>query len=330
MHFKLAQKIINMLRIKNNNNTKTDLKLEQIILLLERTIQENARHYEKECYVGGQKWELELIERYRNKLYLDSFGYKVFSQNDEDGIINEIFNRIGTTKKNFIEFGVEDGIECNSHLLLDTGWNGLWIDGNAEDCKKINSYFKTSIEKKKLTILNKFITKDNINELFSLGGYEGEIDFLSVDIDGMDWFILKSILENKAIVPRVICVEYNPLIPPSNDPNDYSTDYILDYKEDWIWPVDDSQGASLSAFYHLCRDYGYSLVGTCVNGVNAFFVRKELVQNKFISDENGALIFYNPWRHRNNKYLTPFAMGFCDLREKMENRLDIYKKNNLI
>lgn len=86
----------------------------------------------------------------------------------------------------------------------------------------------------------------------------------------MDWYILKSILENKAIVPRVICVEYNPLIPPSNDPNDYSTDYILDYKEDWIWPVDDSQGASLSAFYHLCRDFGYSLVGTCVNGVNAF------------------------------------------------------------
>ena len=197
-------------------------------------IQENTQHHEKECYVGGQKWELELQERYKNKLYLDGFGYKVFSQNDEDGIINEIFNRIGTTNKNFIEFGVQDGIECNSHLLLDTGWNGLWIDGNAEDCEKINSYFKTSIENKELTILNKFITKDNINELFSLGGYEGEIDFLSVDIDGMDWYILKSILENKTISPRVICVEYNPLIPPASAPDDYSTDYILDYKEDWI------------------------------------------------------------------------------------------------
>ena len=269
-------------------------------------------------------------ERYKNKLYLDGFGYKVFSQNDEDGIINEIFTRIGTTNKKFIEFGVQDGIECNSHLLLDTGWSGLWIDGNKDDCNKIKTFFKTSIENKKLAILNDFITKDNINELFAKAGFQGEIDFLSIDIDGNDWHVLEAILKRKQIIPRVICVEYNPLIPPASDPKDCSTDYVLPYKEDWIWPVDDSQGASLSAYYHLCKNYGYRLVGTCVNGVNAFFIQENLAQDKFISDKNGALPFYNPWRHRNIKYYTPFAMPFCDLRESLANRIDIYKKNGLI
>mgnify|MGYP000770601808 FL=1 len=157
-----------------------------------------------------------------------------------------------------------------------------------------------------------------------------EIDFLSIDIDGNDWHVLEAILKRKQIIPRVICVEYNPLIPPASDPMDCSTDYVLPYKEDWIWPVDDSQGASLSAYYHLCKNYGYRLVGTCVNGVNAFFIQENLAQDKFISDKNGALPFYNPWRHRNIKYYTPFAMPFCDLKESLANRIDIYKKNGLI
>lgn len=49
---------------------------------------------------------------------LERYGYKVYSQNDEDGIIQEIFRRIGTYDKRFVEFGVQDGLESNSHFLL--------------------------------------------------------------------------------------------------------------------------------------------------------------------------------------------------------------------
>lgn len=284
MKFKLGQKIIDKLRNKKQNENKK--LLENVLNCLQSILQINNKILERSNYVGGQRWEIELQERYKNKLYLDGFGYKVFSQNDEAGIINEIFTRIGTTNKKFIEFGVQDGIECNSHLLLDTGWSGLWIDGNKDDCNKIKTFFKTSLEDKKLAILNDFITKDNINELFAKAEFQGEIDFLSIDIDGNDWHVLEAILKRKQIIPRVICVEYNPLIPPASDPMDCSTDYVLPYKEDWIWPVDDSQGASLSAYYHLCKNYGYRLVGTCVNGVNAFFIQENLAQDKFISDKN--------------------------------------------
>lgn len=334
MGFKLGQKIIDKIRGKKqqvvqNENIQNIISYKedcQCILNELRILNNLIRYNPQKTYSGGQKWELELQRRYENKMYLDGFGYKVFSQNDEDGIINEIFNRIGTTNKKFIEFGVQNGFECNSYLLLLTGWQGLWIDGNPNDCEQIRSTFKTSLERNLLQLENSFITKDNINSLFEKNNFSGEIDFLSVDIDGNDWYILKSILEAKQINPRVICVEYNPLIPPSADPDDYSTDWIMDYKEDWVWKYDDCQGASLSAYYHLCRDYGYKLVGTCVNGVNAFFVREDLIQNNFVPDTQGALTYYNPWRHKVVKYLKPFADGVCALNEALDNRLAIYDK----
>ena len=58
-------------------------------------------------------------------------GYKVFSQNQEDGMVAEVFRRIGTTSRRFIEFGVQDGLECNSTFLLMRGWRGAWIEGSA-------------------------------------------------------------------------------------------------------------------------------------------------------------------------------------------------------
>jgi len=66
----------------------------------------------------------------KDKRILASYGYKVFSQFDEDGIIDEIFKRIGTTNKTFIEFGVGDGTENNTIYLLLQGWKGLWIEGS--------------------------------------------------------------------------------------------------------------------------------------------------------------------------------------------------------
>lgn len=77
-------------------------------------------------------------KRIENPLYLEQYGYKVYSQNDEDGIISEIFNRIGVTNKIFVEFGVQDGLESNCHYLIHKGWSGLWIEGDSDYCEKIN------------------------------------------------------------------------------------------------------------------------------------------------------------------------------------------------
>lgn len=103
---------------------------------------------------NGFCWDALCRIRLKNPKSLEPYGYKVYSQNDEDGIIHEIFNRIGTTDKRFIEFGVQDGLESNTHLLLFYDWKGLWIEGSPEYCKEIKTKFKPVIENGQLTVKN--------------------------------------------------------------------------------------------------------------------------------------------------------------------------------
>jgi hypothetical protein len=111
--------------------------------------------------------DMELRRRLENPVYLDRFGFKVYSQNDEDGIINEIFNRIGTTSKVFVEFGTQDGLESNGHFLLCQGWKALWIDCDKKSLAMLKKYFYEPIRRNQLKVVNAFITRDNIDTLIS-------------------------------------------------------------------------------------------------------------------------------------------------------------------
>jgi hypothetical protein len=216
--------------------------------------------------------ELELAERLKDPIRLERYGYKVYSQSDEDGIIAEIFRRIGTINKKFIEFGVQDGLESNGHFLLHKGWQGLWIDGSPNYCKLIHNNFKEPIAKKQLNIVNAFIDKDNINDLISGGGMNGDIDLLSVDIDGNDYHVWKAI---DCVNPRVVCIEYNAKFPPDFE-------WVMKYDKTHIWDTSDNHGASLKSLEILGNELGYQLVGTNLGGINAFFVKKELAKDLFV------------------------------------------------
>jgi len=233
------------------------------------------------------------IDEYENKrmledpIYLDRYGYKVFSEADEDGIIAEIFKRIGVTNKKFVDFGAGNGLCSNSHFLLHQGWTGIWIEGDEDKCRKIEKAFSLPIRQNCLKVINAFITKDNINKLIGIGNgaFNGEIDFLSVDIDGNDYWVWKSIT---CISPRVVMVEYNAKFPPTFE-------WIMGYDENHIWNGDDEHGASLKAFEILGRELGYQLVGTSTNGVNAFFVKKNLTKD-FFPQPATAENLYHSWR----------------------------------
>ena len=140
--------------------------------------------------------ELDRIKqnpRYDDLKSLIRFGSKVYSQNDEDGIIREIFSRIGTSNKTFVEFGVGDGMENNTVALLFENWKGLWIDYSKQSIKTINCNLKNIIENGQLKIIEAMITKDNINQLISDNIDYREIDLLSIDIDGNDYHVLNAI-----------------------------------------------------------------------------------------------------------------------------------------
>jgi len=136
-----------------------------------------------------------------NKARLEHYGFKVFSQSDEDGIIEEIFKRVETTSKTFIEFGAETGQENNTRYLLLKGWTGLWIEGNPDYVPATTYYYENDISNNNLKFISSFVDAENINDLISSAGFKGEIDFLSIDIDGNDYHVFQSI---SIINPRVV------------------------------------------------------------------------------------------------------------------------------
>ncbi len=209
-------------------------------------------------------------QRYADDLRVLKHGFKSFSQNDEDGIIQEIFSRIGYINRIFVEFGIQNGIECNTHLLLISGWSGLWIDGDAKFCTEAKHSFSHYVDQQ-LSIENSFITAENINELIEKNNITGEIDLLSIDIDGNDLWVWKAI---NIINPRVVVIEYNSTFRPP-------LSISLPYEVDRVWDKTSNLGSSLSALVGVAGEKGYSLVGCNFTGINAFFVRDDLLANNF-------------------------------------------------
>lgn len=269
---------------------------------------------------GGVKWDIETMKRMENEKALENYGYKVYSQNDEDGIINEIFKRIGTTNKKFIEFGLQDGLESNTHYLLFYGWNGLWIECDEDSYAQINKKFVRVIQSGQLKVLKEFITKDNINELFSKAGFKGEIDLLSIDIDGNDYYVFDEI---SIVNPRVVIMEFNGKFSP-----DY--EWVMPYNPEHIWDGTDKHGASLKALELLADRKGYQLVGTNINGCNAFFVRKDLTKDLFIEPATAENLF-NPMRV-NFKHKAGHPSGNClfNQRAGIEGVFDFYPNENIV
>ena len=153
-------------------------------------------------------------EKNQDPKVLLNYGYSVFSQGDEDGIINEIFNRIKIKNRKFIELGVENGLENNTTNLLLNNWSGLWFEGDKKWKKQIDKNFSQLIENQKLKIKYKLINKNNINDYLMKEFKENEnIDFLSIDIGLQTYHVLKAI---NSIKPRVISVEYNARLGPNN------------------------------------------------------------------------------------------------------------------
>jgi len=225
-------------------------------------------------------------------------GFKAFSQNDEDGILQEIFRRIAVAQplnKTFIEIGCGNGLENNSHYLLLEGFKGCWVDGDAQNLEFIRAKLG-ALEFPRLRVQQCFIDLTNIGQLISsqvefLGTREP--DLFSLDIDGNDLWILLEALRH--FEPKVICVEYNPKFPPP-------LAVTITYNPSHTWRHDDYHGASLQAF----RDGlpAYRLVCCNLCGVNAFFVRKDLASG-FADSECSDL--YQPFR----EHLTTPVSGHC-------------------
>ena len=230
--------------------------------------------------------ELRAEPKYSDPRRLIHSELKVFSQFGEDGIIAEIFRRIGVTNRYFVEFGSADGMENNSVYLLRQGWSGLWLDGSDSAIARARAHFAPEIERGQLKAEVAFIMAENIEQLFSSYEVPSEPDLLSIDIDRNDYYIWKAIGQYR---PRVVVIEYNAVYPPG-------IEWVVDYQHDAMWDGTSHFGASLSALETLGKEKGYALVGCCLAGLNAFFVRQDLLQEKFVGPFT-AQTHYEPPRY---------------------------------
>ena len=205
---------------------------------------------------------------------LEWFGAKFHSQSDEDGILSEIFTRVGTTNKTFIDFGAETGTENNSRNLLENGWNGLWIEGNPQYISALQNNGDAFSKAGNLTIIESYVNPENINKLITESKISGEIDLLSIDIDSIDWYVFNAI---DAVNPRVIVLEHNSAFGPHEK---YVMPLNLDYRWDPQNPNDNLNGASISSFDELATKKNYQLVGCGLFSPNGFYVRNDLLFSK--------------------------------------------------
>ena len=213
--------------------------------------------------------ELQHDPRYADPRRLQRYAFQVCSQNGEDGILREIFHRLGTTDRVFAEVGVGDGAENNTAFLLSQGWTGYWIDGDDSFLKTLAS--RPDLQDGCLKSRVSLVTRENIATLFAELGVPRELDLLSLDIDQNTYYAWESLADYR---PRVVVVEYNASLPAD-------LDWKVHYDPERVWRGNHNFGASLKSFELLGRKFGYSIVGCEFIGSNAFFVRDDLLGDKF-------------------------------------------------
>lgn len=224
--------------------------------------------------------------RYADPRRLLRFGKKVFSQGDEDGLIAEIFYRIGEGGKRFIEIGSGDGLENNTTCRLLSGWSGIWVDASNAHIDGAKRSFAEQIATGHLVLHQARVNRESIDDLLGQLWQGPDPDLLSLDIDGNDYHVLAAI---KRIRPRVMVLEYNGKYPPPMS-------WVMKYNPSHGWDGSDYFGASLEALTRLADKKGYRLVGCSIMGTNAFFVRDDLIGDHFMPPYT-AENHYEPERH---------------------------------
>lgn len=194
-----------------------------------------------------------------------AFSKNIHSQNGEDGILEEIFKRLGVGKGWFVEFGAADGIRLsNSFALVEKGWQGVDIEGEHSAYLELEETAKKY--PKQIYPLEAFVSptggKNSLDNLLRPTPLPKDFDLLSVDIDSYDWWIWKSLSH---YTPKVVIIEINSTFAPG-------IEYVQPTEEGELG--DAGKGTSFTSMVKLGEEKGYKLV--CHTG-NLIFVRNDLV-----------------------------------------------------
>lgn len=221
-----------------------------------------------------------------------TWEFSAFSQNGEDGILDVLRKQLRTRNRYFIEIGAADGLQNNSSwLVIAEQYAGLMIEGNArlvERARRLIPHYSIGAE-----CVNMFVNLANVHELRSLALHV-EPDVLSLDIDGVDYYVAKAILDS-GFRPRIFVVEYNSVFGPDKC-------MTVPYKEDFSFgdehPTRLYYGVSVAAWRKLFEQRGYRFITVDSKGVNAFFVDPGCFDPVFLDQIQGLSFAENLYQFR--------------------------------
>ncbi len=263
MQNNIISKFLNLLR--NDTSIKKDLEVRSLI---------------------GKDILINKRNDYLNFKSINDAEEKIFSQNGEDGIIDYILEIINVKDPKFVEIGVEDYIESNTRLLYHIrNSQGLIVDQTI-DINKLSKNLE--LWKGRLKVLKKAVTPKNINEIINYENFNKDLDLFSIDIDGLDFWVIKELPTNFA---KICIAEYNPLfgseyeVTVPNIENFNRTNY---HYSNLCW------GVSLKGLINLMNEKNFVFLGTNNLKNNAFFVNKDYEQlfKKVILEKNIELKNY--------------------------------------
>jgi len=239
-----------------------------------------------------------------------SHAYKKTSQNKEDGILEYIFKEVGFTNKKGLELCCGSGIQCNlTNLIHNHKLDCLYFDKNDKMIAKGENYW--SQKEHSPIYINDYITYDNLQNYITEYGFTGEVDILSLDMDGIDYWIMRSIKEY--LSPRVIVLEFQDIL---GDKLSWTVPYKKKFSgwNKYAKGGPNYSGASLRAFVNLLDNY--DLVGVEEKGFNAFFIRKDVPHNiPIVKDLKLCFDYRSPQtRHKlHNRFEIIKDLDWCEV-----------------
>lgn len=237
----------------------------------------------------GNRWcdptvQTLMLQRYREMAkrgeILSDFndaGFQVLSAGDEDGLLLYLFGLFGAKDRTFVDIGAA-GIEGSNtaNLIISHGWYGLHIEMFPDALRFSQSFYKSRARSRIMPPkpVCASITAENVNSVIESNGISGEIDFLSIDIDGNDYWVWKAV---NVIQPRIVEMEIQPSLGTESKTVPYDPGFDRSKFSINKPPYDIVYcGASLAALVKLGKEKGYTFVGCDSLCVNAFFVRDDV------------------------------------------------------
>lgn len=197
-----------------------------------------------------------------------------FSQNGEDGIIQFLLAQMESPTMRCVEIGAGEGIENNTtNLVVHHGYRGLMVDPSWA-LEHVGSAFFAKVHttrERPPVLLRDFAEPSNVDDLVTQAGFDGEVDVLSIDVDGNDYWLFEALT---VVQPRIVILELNlQLGPDACVAMPYTPGYAY-----WDQSISGRLGASVRAYDALARRKGLVFVGCDRAKVNGFWVQRGLIE----------------------------------------------------